>query len=104
MEGFEHKASFLTSEELIANNLDLLFNKCTILECSAFRITRDMDFSIDEESIADLLTEMQIALQKKAQRKVVRLEISSLMSRNPGNGWRKCFILRRNTFSRSEEF
>ncbi len=80
VEGFEHKASFLTSEELIANNLDLLFNKCTILECSAFRITRDMDFSIDEESIADLLTEMQIALQKKAQRKVVRLEISSLMS------------------------
>ena len=54
VEGFEHKASFLTSEELIANNLDLLFNKCTILECSAFRITRDMDFSIDEESIADL--------------------------------------------------
>ena len=40
-----------------------------------------MDFSIDEESIADLLTEMQIALQKKARRKVVRLEISSTMRR-----------------------
>jgi len=40
-----------------------------------------MDFSIDEESIADLLTEMQIALQKKTRRNVVRLEISSLMSR-----------------------
>lgn len=81
VEVYGHHASFITSEELIANNLDLLFNKCTILECSAFRITRDMDFSIDEESIADLLTEMQIALQRKAQRKVVRLEISSLMSR-----------------------
>jgi len=76
----DHKISFLASEDLIANNLDLLFNKCKILECSAFRITRDMDFSIDEESIADLLTEMQIALQKKAQRKIVRLEISSAMS------------------------
>ena len=81
VEVYGRRATFITSEELIANNLDLLFNKCTILECSAFRITRDMDFSIDEESIADLLTEMQIALQKKAQRKVVRLEISSLMSR-----------------------
>ena len=81
VEVYGHRASFITSEELISNNLDLLFNKCTILECSAFRITRDMDFSIDEESIADLLTEMQIALQKKTRRNVVRLEISSLMSR-----------------------
>ncbi len=81
VEVYGHRASFITSEELIANNLDLLFSKCTIFECSAFRITRDMDFSIDEESIADLLTEMQIALQKKARRKVVRLEISSTMSR-----------------------
>ncbi len=80
VEVYGHHASFITSEELIANNLDLLFNKCTILECSPFRITRDMDFSIDEEPIADLLTEMQIALQKKTQRKVVRLEISSQMS------------------------
>ena len=55
VDAFEHKASFITSEELIANNLDLLFNKCSILECSAFRITRDMDFSIDEESIAELM-------------------------------------------------
>ena len=47
-----------------------------------------MDFSIDEESIADLLTEMQIALQKKARRKVVRLEISSTMRR--ANGLRRC--------------
>ena len=48
VEVYGHRASFITSEELISNNLDLLFNKCTILECSAFRITRDMDFSIDE--------------------------------------------------------
>ena len=83
VEVYGHRASFITSEELISNNLDLLFNKCTILECSAFRITRDMDFSIDEESIADLLTEMQIALQKKTRRNVVRLEISSDVAQIP---------------------
>ena len=77
--------SYLTSEELIANNLDLLFSKCTILECSPFRITRDMDFSIDEESIADLLTEMQIALQKTSRRRIVRLEISSAMTGKSAN-------------------
>lgn len=82
----DRRTSFLTSEDLIANNLDLLFSKCNILECSAFRITRDMDFSIDEESIADLLTEMQITLQKTAQRKIVRMEISSEMSRKSA-GW-----------------
>ena len=76
---------FIAAEDLIANNLDALFNGCQIIECSAFRVTRDMDFSIDEESIADLLSEMQIALQKKARRSVIRLEISSGMSRKSRN-------------------
>jgi len=74
-------AVFIAAEDLIANNLDIVFNGCRIVERSAFRVTRDMDFSIDEESIADLLTEMQIALQKKAKRRLVRLEVAAGMSR-----------------------
>lgn len=74
-------AVFIAAEDLIANNLDMLFTGCRIVERAAFRITRDMDFSIDEESIADLMSEMQIALQKKARRRLVRLEVSSNMSR-----------------------
>ena len=73
-------ACFIATEDLIANNLDLIFTGCRIIERSTFRITRDMDFSIDEESIADLLSEMQIALQKKTKRRLVRLEVSSGMS------------------------
>ena len=69
--------TFVTAEELIANHLQMLFGGCDVLECSPFRVTRDMDFSIDEESIDDLLSEMQIALQKKMKRIVVRLEIAS---------------------------
>ncbi len=74
-------AYFVATEDVIANNLDLLFTGCRIIERAAFRVTRDMDFSIDEESIADLLSEMQIALQKKTKRRLVRLEVSSNMSR-----------------------
>ena len=73
-------ACFVATEEVIANNLDLIFTGCRIIERSTFRITRDMDFSIDEESIADLLSEMQIALQRKTKRRLVRLEVSSNMS------------------------
>lgn len=71
---------FLASEELIAHNLEGLFRGYEILECTPFRITRDMDFSIDEESIADLLTEMQIALQSRPKRSVVRLEVAGSIS------------------------
>ncbi len=71
---------FVPAEEVIAGNAALLFHGCGILECSTFRITRDMDFSLDDESIADILTEMQIALQKKKKRSVIRLEISAAMS------------------------
>ncbi len=71
--------TFITLENLISNNLDSLFGGFELRECSAFRITRDMDFSIDEESVADLLTEIQVALQKNAKRNIVRLEIASAM-------------------------
>ena len=74
------KYTFLTLDELISGNIDLLFNGCDIVECSEFRITRDMDFSIDEETVADLLSEMRDALQRNAKRPVIRLEIASNMS------------------------
>lgn len=72
---------FLLAEDLIAENLHHLFRGCEILECSPFRISRDMDFSIDDESIDDILSEMQIALQKKTKRIVIRLEVAAGMSK-----------------------
>lgn len=73
--------ALVTSESLIENNLDLLFNKCEILECSCFRISRDMDFYIDEEATDDLLEEIQTALRKKTRRRVVRVEVSAGMTK-----------------------
>ncbi len=73
-------STFIAAEEIIANNLEQLFSGTDILEWSAFRVTRDMDFSIDEESAADLLTEIQSALRKKTKRSVIRLEVAKKMS------------------------
>ena len=72
--------SFLALDDLIAGNIDLLFNGCRILECSAFRVTRDMNFSIDEATVSDLLSEMRDALRRNAKRPVIRLEIASEMN------------------------
>ncbi len=80
LEKNESSVCCITAEELIAKNITHLFRGCEILECSPFRITRDMDLSIDDESIDDILSEMQIALQKKMKRMAIRLEISSGMS------------------------
>ncbi len=71
------RQKFVLAEELIAHNLDTLFNGWKIKDSTVFRITRDMEFSLDEESVDDLLTRMQIALQKKTKRVVVRLEIEA---------------------------
>lgn len=81
LENSPHGVFYISAEEIIANNLDMLFSGCKILERSMFRVTRDMDFSIDEDSISDLLSEMQIALQKKTKRAPVRVEVSAGMSR-----------------------
>jgi len=78
----EKGMTFVLAEDLIAHHLEHLFKGREILEYSPFRVTRDMDFSIDEEYIDDLLSEMQIALQKKTKRIVVRLEIASGASEN----------------------
>ncbi|MBO4490094.1 MAG: polyphosphate kinase 1 [Lentisphaeria bacterium] len=71
---------FVAAEEVVAENLSELFLGCEIRECSPFRVTRDMDLSIDGESVADLLTEMELELQKTTRRTIVRLETASGMS------------------------
>lgn len=72
--------TFIAAEELIAQNLDDMFRGYEIMECTPFRITRDMDFSIDENTVADLMTEMQMALQERPKRSVVRLEVAHNIS------------------------
>jgi len=69
----------LPLEELIAAKAAEFFPGCEILECAAFRVTRDRDLTPDEDT-GDLLSEMQAILRKRGKRTIVRLETSAAMS------------------------
>ena len=80
LENSAERLVFIPAEELICNQLNLLFSGAAVRECSCFRATRDMDFSLDADSVSDLLNGLQLALRKKTERSVVRLEYSAEMS------------------------
>ena len=69
----------LPLEELIAAKTEVFFPGCTVLECAAFRVTRDRDLTPDEDT-GDLLAEMQAMLRKRGKRTIVRLETTAAMS------------------------
>ena len=69
----------LPLEELAAARIDGFFPGCTVLECAAFRVTRDRDLTPDEDT-GDLLSEMQAILRKRGKRTIIRLETSAAMS------------------------
>ncbi len=69
----------LPLEELVEANIAGFFPGCTVLECAAFRVTRDRDLTPDEDT-GDLLGEMQSMLRKRGKRTIVRLETSGSMS------------------------
>ena len=72
----------IAAEELIKHHLEMLFASCTVKECSLFRLTRDMDLAFDEEHVEeDLLSRIRTVLEKTAKRNVIRLELSSGISK-----------------------
>ncbi|MFA4945224.1 MAG: polyphosphate kinase 1 [Lentisphaeria bacterium] len=66
---------FVPLEELILGHLGELFPGMEILHAFPFRITRDMDFSLDEEGAADLLKVLTAELRHRRRREPIRLEL-----------------------------
>ncbi len=66
---------FVLLEDLIIENLHSLFHEREILQVLPFRILRDMDFTVDEEDVADLLDHLEQELRRRKDRSVVRLDI-----------------------------
>ena len=62
-------------EDIIIDNISSLFSKCEITETILFRITRDMDFTIDEEGVADLLLHLEKKLLQRRRSEPLRLEL-----------------------------
>ena len=71
------KQEFILIEELITANSDLLFPGGTVTALQLFRVTRDMDYSVDMEDSADLLHELLDKLSQRSRRSPVRLEFST---------------------------
>ena len=68
------RRSFILLEDLIMANLPSLFSGCRILEYFPCRVTRDMNFIMEEDGIDDLLHSMERNLVERRRRDPIRLE------------------------------
>lgn len=67
---------FIMLEDIIIDNLDVLFELYKIKSYCMFRVTRDSDLDIDED-VEDLLVEIQRSIKKRKRGKPVRLELNN---------------------------
>jgi polyphosphate kinase len=70
---------FLPLERVIRHFLPRLFPGMEIVECCAFRVTRDADFEVSDEA-DDLLEAVQDELRRRRFGDVVRVEVSGSIS------------------------
>jgi polyphosphate kinase len=71
--------TFVLLEQVIAANLDTLFPGMEIQEHHLFRVTRNADFSIEEDEADDLLLAIEEELSKRRFGNAVRLEVERSM-------------------------
>ncbi len=76
--GGEHL--YITFEDLIANNLDLIFPGLVIHSCELFRVTRNAITERTGEQANDLLAMIESALRDRKFADIVRLEIGPCMT------------------------
>jgi polyphosphate kinase len=72
--------TYVTLDDLIANNLDMLFPGMEIESCNLFRVTRNANVELDQEAANDLLETIETELRERHFAPIVRLEISKGMS------------------------
>jgi polyphosphate kinase len=73
------KHSFILLEDLVSNNLELLFPGMEIESCESFRVTRNAITERSEEQANDLLVMIETALRDRKFAEIVRLEIGQGM-------------------------
>jgi polyphosphate kinase len=70
------EAAYVLLEDLIAMHTNELFPGFRTVSCSAFRVTRDSDLTIDEDEADDLLKTIQKELRRRDRGQAVRLEMA----------------------------
>ncbi len=73
-------ATFLPLEELISAHLGELFAGMQVIECHAFRVTRNADLEVEEDQDEDLLKSLERELVRRRFGPPVRLEIAGDMT------------------------
>ncbi|MGB3049849.1 MAG: polyphosphate kinase 1 [Polyangiales bacterium] len=68
--------TFVPLEEIMANNLDLLFPGMVIERTELFRVTRNADVESDEDKADDLLALIESELQERKFAPIVRIQIA----------------------------
>ena len=71
----DSKNSFLLLEDVITNNLDLLFPGMKIISCEVFRVTRNAIVEVEEEEADDLLAMIESELRDRNFAPIVRLQV-----------------------------
>ncbi len=66
---------FVFLEEVMENNLDLLFPRMEVVGCELFRVTRNANTSPREEHAEDLLSLIESALRERKFAPIVRLQV-----------------------------
>lgn len=70
---------FIRLEELMMNNLDMLFPGMEVVACELFRVTRNANTEKDEEEADDLMEMIESELKERKFAPIVRLEIGGGM-------------------------
>ncbi|WP_414652401.1 polyphosphate kinase 1 [Geomonas sp.] len=70
---------FIPLEEVMMNNLDMLFPGMTIVSCEIFRVTRNANTEKDEEEADDLMAMIESELKERKFAPIVRLEVAAGM-------------------------
>ncbi len=83
VEGRRHV--YVLFEDIVANNLDVIFPGMIVESCAQFRVTRNAITEKLTEQASDLLAEIESALRERKFAEIVRLEVSSNMSQQHKN-------------------
>ena len=70
---------FVLLDQIIEDNLDLLFSGMEVVEHHAFRVTRNADLAIEEDEADDLLMAIEEELRRRRFGEAVRLEVERSM-------------------------
>ncbi len=75
----DDKKQFILLEDIIKEYIDRLFCGHKVLHSYCFRVTRDSDLTLEEEDVADLLSEIEESIKRRKWGDPVRLEIEQNM-------------------------